>query len=106
MHMIKDHSDSQRGNSSRLAARGLLYAPSHRQNSTCHGLCYTSRGTLAGTRNSSMGPQLGIDPTTHRAMSERSYHGATSRSLYGMKWPGTIAQNGRYEMTMVQNNYD
>ena len=33
-----------------------LYAPSHRQDSTYHGLCYTSRGSLAGTRNSSMGP--------------------------------------------------
>ena len=39
------------------AARGLLYASSHRQDSTYHGLCYTSRGALAGTRNSSMGPQ-------------------------------------------------
>ena len=39
----------------RLTARVLLYAPSHRQNSTYHGLCYTSRGALAGTRNSSMG---------------------------------------------------
>ena len=39
-----------------LTARVLLYAPSHRQDSTNHGLCYTSRGALAGTRNSSMGP--------------------------------------------------
>ena len=38
----------------RLTARVLLYAPSHRQDSTYHGLCYTSRGALAGTRNSSM----------------------------------------------------
>ena len=30
----------------------LLYAPSHRQDSTYHSLCYTSRGALAGTRNS------------------------------------------------------
>ena len=58
------------------------------------GLCYTkciiggnvlfndSWSTLAGTRNSSMGsPHRRIDPTTHRTMSERSYHGATSRSL-------------------------
>ena len=43
------------GYSFRLAARVLLYAPSHRQDSTYHGLCYTRRGTLAGTRNSSMG---------------------------------------------------
>ena len=61
------------GYSFRLAARLLLYAPSHRQDSTYHGLCYTSCGALAGTRNSSMGPpHEGIDPTTHRTMSERS----------------------------------
>ena len=53
-HMIKDHSDSEKGNSFRLTARVLLYAPSHRQDSTYQGLCYTSRGALAGTRNSSM----------------------------------------------------
>ena len=40
----------------KLAARVLLYAPSHRQDSTYHGLCYTSCEALAGTRNSSMGP--------------------------------------------------
>ena len=44
------------GYSYRLAARVLLYAPSHRQDNAYHGLCYTSRGALAGTRNSSMGP--------------------------------------------------
>ena len=44
------------GYSFRLTARVLLYAPSHRQDNTYHGLCYTSRGALAGTRNSSMGP--------------------------------------------------
>ena len=37
------------GYSYRLTARVLLYAPSH-------SLCYTNRGALAGTRNSSMGP--------------------------------------------------
>ena len=66
IHMVKDHSDSEKGNplpphtdigySYRLTARVLLYALSHRQDNTCHGLCYTSRGALAGTRNSSMGP--------------------------------------------------
>ena len=62
-HMVKDHSDSERGTlcchmdySFRLAARVLLYASSHRQDNTYHSLCYTSRGALAGTRNSSMGP--------------------------------------------------
>ena len=44
------------GYSFRLAARVLLYAPSHRQDSTHHSLCYTSHGALVGTRNSSMGP--------------------------------------------------
>ena len=59
--MVKDHSDSEKGNrcchigySFRLAARVLLYAPSHRQDSTNHGLCCTSRGALAETRNSSI----------------------------------------------------
>ena len=84
-YMVKDHSDSERGEetccchmgySFRLAARVVLYAPSHRQDGTYHSLWYTSRGTLAGTRNSSMGPQWMIDPTTQRTMSERSYHGA------------------------------
>ena len=36
------------GYSYRLTARVLLYAPSHRQDNTYHGLCYTSRGALAG----------------------------------------------------------
>ena len=44
------------GYSFRLAASVLLYAPSHRQDITYHGLYYTSRGELAGTKNSSMGP--------------------------------------------------
>ena len=43
------------GYSFRLTAWVLLYAPSHRQDSTYHGLCYTSREALAGTWNSSMG---------------------------------------------------
>ena len=44
------------GYSYRLTARVLLYASSHRQDSTYHDLYYTSHGALAGTRNSSMGP--------------------------------------------------
>ena len=87
-HMIKDHSDSERGNPllpHRLlflnSSKGYFYASSHRQDKTYHSLCYTSRGALAGTRNSSMGPQWRIDPTTHCTMSRRFYHGATSRSI-------------------------
>ena len=58
-HMVKDHLDREEtccqhmGYSFQLAARVLLYAPSHRQDITYHGLCYTSRGALAGMRNSS-----------------------------------------------------
>ena len=55
--MVKDHSDREKGMrfrhigySYRLTARVLLYASSHRQDNTYHGLCYTSRGALAGTR--------------------------------------------------------
>ena len=62
-HMVKDHQIAREetrcrhmGYSFRLAARVLLYASSHRQDNTYHGLCYTSRGAPAGTRNSSMGP--------------------------------------------------
>ena len=39
------------GYSFRLTARVLLYAPSHRQDNTYHGFCYSSRGALAGTKN-------------------------------------------------------
>ena len=46
------------GYSYRLTARVLLYAPSHRQDNTYHGLCCTSRGALAGTRNSLYGKRL------------------------------------------------
>ena len=38
-----------------LTTSVLLYPPSYRQDSTCHSLCYTSHGALAGTRNSLMG---------------------------------------------------
>ena len=52
-----------------LAARDLLYAPSHRQDSTYHIFNYTSHGALAGMRNNSMSPPWRIDPMTHRTMS-------------------------------------
>ena len=58
-HMIKDHSDREETYMAyyfHLAARSLLYAQSHREDSTYHSLCYTSRGSLAETRNSSMHP--------------------------------------------------
>ena len=59
--MVKDHSDSEKGNP--LLPHRLLFPINSKgsfictipQDSTYHGLCYTSRGALAGTRNSSMG---------------------------------------------------
>ena len=88
-HIVNDHSDSCRhmGYSFRLAARVVLYASSHRQDNTHHDLCYTSRGVLAGKRNSSMCPHWRIDPTTHRTTSERCYHGAPRLSgLSAVSW--------------------
>ena len=53
-HMVEDHSDSEKGNPLPphgllfpINSRVILYAPSHRLDSTYHGLCYTSRGALA-----------------------------------------------------------
>ena len=72
-YVVMDHSTKEEthcchymGYSFRLATRVLLYTPSHRQDSTYHSLCCTSRGALAGTRNS--------------LHNERTlYHGATSQ---------------------------
>ena len=82
-------SDSERGNS--LPPPGLLFPisskgsfiyiiPTH--DNTFHSLCYTSRGALAGTRNSSMERERDgrIDPMIYRTISEWSYHGDTYRS--------------------------
>ena len=74
------------GYSFRLAARVLLYAPFHRQDSTHHSLCYTSHGALDGKRNSSMDPPWKINLTTHRTMSKRSYHGATLLDKLREQW--------------------
>ena len=59
------------GYSFQLAARVLLYASSHRQDNTYNGLCYTSRGGLAGMRNISMGSTMkdrSDDPSHHKRM--------------------------------------
>ena len=61
-HMVKDHSDSEKGNpvsSHRLLLsinNKVVFYMHHPTEQTYHGLCYTSRGALAGTKNSSMGP--------------------------------------------------
>ena len=77
-HMVKDHSDSERGN--QLPPKRLLFPISSNSSFI---FIIPQTGALAGTRNSIMGPAHG--ETTHRTMSERSYHGATSRSLVGMR---------------------
>ena len=103
-HMVKDHWDSERGNPLPphrllfpISSKGL-YASSHRQDDTYHSLCYTSRAALAGTRNSSVGPPWRIDPTTHRTMSEHSYHGATSYSLVIERQLWDFLPDGKYGM--------
>ena len=58
IHIVREETNCRHymDYSFQLAARGLLYAPSHRQNNTYHGLFYTSHVALAGIRNSSMVP--------------------------------------------------
>ena len=53
--MVKDHSDSERENMLlphrllfQISSKVLLYASSHRQDSTFWGLCYTSWGGGGG----------------------------------------------------------
>ena len=82
------------GYSFRLTATVLLYAPSHRQDSTYHSLCYNSRGTLAGTRNCSMGPSWRIDPTTHRTVRSGCLTCTYSSSVWGRKKKGRGGSNG------------
>ena len=61
IHMVEDHSDSERGNPLSphrplFPISSILYVSSHRQDNTYHGLSYTSRGALAETRNCLMCP--------------------------------------------------
>ena len=66
--IIKDRSDNERGNP--LPTHGLLFLFSSKGSFIC---AIPQTGSLAGMRNSSMGPPRRIDPTTHRVISERSY---------------------------------
>ena len=82
-YMVKDHSDSEKGNP--LPPHRLLFPINSkgsficlRQDNIYHSLCYTSRGALAGMRNRSMSPPWGINPMTHHTMSRHPYHGAAS----------------------------
>ena len=89
-HMVKDHSDSKRGNMGyyfRLAARVLLYASSHSQDNTYHDLCYTSRGALAGTRNSSMGPPWRVDPSKTKFDSLQALEQQGTYAVHRYRYP-------------------
>ena len=83
----------------RLTATVLLYAPSHRQGNTYHGLCYTSRGALADREIAqSVHPMKdrSDDPSHH----ERTlYLWATSHSHH---WMG--ASRRRKEGNVLFNN--
>ena len=62
-HMVKDHSVGEKKPATATSYatlfncnhQGIFYMY-HPTDSTYHGLCYTSSGALAGSRNSSMGP--------------------------------------------------
>ena len=65
--MAEDHTDSESGNL--LPQHGRLFSSKGsfifiipQTDNTYHGLCYTSRGALAGISNSSMGPLWRIAP--------------------------------------------
>ena len=69
------------GYSFRITARVLLYASSHRQDdNTYQSLLYQSWSTGWNEKYLNGSIPWRIDPTTHRTMSKRSYHRATSRS--------------------------
>ena len=70
-----------------LTARVLLYASSHRLDNTYHSLCYTSRGALAGTRNSSMGP---LHSLNHSFPSSSPCSGGSRFHLSLSEWSFTI----------------
>ena len=90
------------GYSFRLTARVLLYAPSHRQDSTYHSLCYTSRGALAGTRNSSMGsPHEG---SIRRPIAPRSYITLLSyNDRFSWQWEAVKIHEGLTKLTNLFN---
>ena len=89
------------GYSFRLTARVLLYAPSHRQDNTYHGLCYTSRGALAGTRNSSMGsPHEGSIRRPIALLSN-----ALTTELHLAPGKGKCNEMGMYEMRLWKGRY-
>ena len=74
-HMVNDHSDSEPAAATfPLIAKVLLYAPSNREDSTYHGISHTSRGALAGTRNSGMREGKPAIPFEYHHPTDRTAH--------------------------------
>ena len=74
VHPMKDRSDDHERTllpRSYISLLILYEGWMHTKNHCCYGLCYSSRGLLVRTRNSSMGSPWGIDPITHRTLSRR-----------------------------------
>ena len=84
-HMVKDHSNSLRGNL--LLPHRILFLISSKGSFICRITHTTAFVTpaLAGTRNSSMGSPRRNNPMTHHTMSKCSYHGATVTNEYRNK---------------------
>ena len=87
-HMVKDHSDSERGNP--LPLYGLHISINSKGSFICiipqtgyyipRPLLHQSWSTGWNEKKLNGSTPWRIDPTTHRTVSERFYHGATSRS--------------------------
>ena len=97
-HMVKDHSDSKRGNPLLphvllfpISSKGFFYMHHPTQDSTYHRLCYTSR-VHAGTRNRLVVHHEGLIrwPITPWA---DTYPGATSHSPSSQKAVSEWSQN-------------
>ena len=79
----KDHGNSQRKNPAAahymgysffVSSKGFFkYIQPLKQDRKYHSLCLTSRGALAGIRNSSIGPPRGIDQTTYCTSLKNKY---------------------------------
>ena len=84
-----------------LTARVLLYVPSHRQDSTYHGICYTICGALTGTRNSSMGrPWVNALPRSYILLHERGTSMNTIKTYHN----GSLQQIEPYTNSKYHSN--
>ena len=90
-HMVKDHHSAREETSYYhymdysiwLAAKDLLYTPSYRQVNTYDSICCPYHVSLAGMRNSSLGPPWGINLMTHHTVSYISHQNKCNKA-HGM----------------------